>query len=486
MRILRALLLSCALAIGAGGASAQQDEAPAETPTGLSLEQAPWTGDYREMVERRVIRVLVPPSRTLYFVDAGYERGLSAELARDFERFVNAREKTARRPVTVFLIATPRDRLLSGIVEGRGDIAIGNLTVTPARSAVADFRTGGVAGSVSEIVVTGPRSPALARVDDLAGKTVHVRRSSSYHETLSAMNARFAAMGRPQMRLVHVPESLEDEDLMEMLEVGLLELLVVDGWKAKLWARVLPRIRPREDLRLTEGGRIGWAIRKDSPELAEAVDTFFAREVRAKRLAEQRLASYMRQAARLRDPTRSEDWRRFERTYGLFEKYGKLYGFEPLLLTAQGFQESRLRQEARSRVGAVGIMQLMPQTGEQMAVGDVTQAEANVHAGAKFMSLIMNNAFDEPELSDLDRALFAFASYNAGPARIARLRRVAAQRGFDPNVWFGNVEVIVAEQVGAETTTYVRHIFKYYVSYTLQLERQKERRRARSAMGAAR
>jgi membrane-bound lytic murein transglycosylase MltF len=137
-------------------------------------------------------------------------------------------------------------------------------------------------------------------------------------------------------------------------------------------------------------------------------------------------------------------------------------------------------------VGAIGIMQLMPETGEQMAVGDVTQAEANVHAGAKFMSLIMNTAFDDSELTDLDRALFAFAAYNAGPARIARLRRVAAQRGLDPNVWFGNVEVVVAEQVGAETTAYVRHIFKYYVSYTLQLERNEERRRARAAMDAKR
>lgn len=492
----RMLLLLAGLVIGATGVAAQQDtttatpqaDAPqADTPTtGLPIRQVQWTGDYRAMVERRAIRILVPPSRTLYFVDAGHERGLSAELARDFERYVNKREKTARRPVTVFLIATPRDRLFSDLVEGKGDIAIGNLTVTPERGAMADFRTGGVADTASEIVVTGPRSPTLARIDDLAGKTIHVRRSSSYHETLTALNARFAAAGRPQIKLVLVPESLEDEDLMEMLEVGIVELLVVDQWKARLWARVLPRIRPREDLRLTQGGRVGWAIRKGSPELAEIIDTFFIREVRAKGIAEQRLASYMRQAARLRDPTRAAAWQRFERTYGLFEKYGKIYGFEPLLLTAQGFQESRLRQEVRSPVGAIGIMQLMPQTGQQMAVGDVKQVEPNVHAGAKFMSLIMNTTFEDAELSELDRALFAFAAYNAGPARIARMRRVAAQRGLDPNVWFGNVEVVVSEQVGAETTGYVRHIFKYYVSYKLQLARNEERRRARDAMGIAR
>jgi membrane-bound lytic murein transglycosylase MltF len=195
-----------------------------------------------------------------------------------------------------------------------------------------------------------------------------------------------------------------------------------------------------------------------------------------------RFAQYSKQVKRLQDPTGRNDWKRFEETVALFEKYGAKYSFDPLMLAAQGFQESKLDQSARSSVGAIGVMQLMPATGQSMKVGDVTVTEPNIHAGAKYMNTIMTRYFQDAKFDDLNRVLFAFAAYNAGPNRISKLRPVAASRGLNPDIWFDNVEIVVSEKIGRETTTYVRNIVKYYVAYKLMLGLEEEQRKAREAL----
>ncbi|MGE8449777.1 MAG: transglycosylase SLT domain-containing protein [Pseudomonadales bacterium] len=148
------------------------------------------------------------------------------------------------------------------------------------------------------------------------------------------------------------------------------------------------------------------------------------------------------------------------------------------MLAAQGFQESKLKQDARSHVGAVGVMQIMPATGKWLNVGNIRMTEPNIHAGAKYMDLLMTRYFPDAHFSDENRALFAFASYNAGPANIAKMRTEAAELGLDPDKWFNNVEIVVAEEIGMETTTYVRNIYKYYTAYRLLQERHAARERA--------
>src|SRR4029079_397269 len=173
------------------------------------------------------------------------------------------------------------------------------------------------------------------------------------------------------------------------------------------------------------------------------------------------------------------DWKRFEQLLALFQRYGDRYGFDPIMLAAQGYQESQLRQEARSHVGAIGVMQLMPATGAEMKVGDVRITEPNIHAGTKYMDQLMSRYFADASFSEGNRPLFAFASYNCGPGNVAKARKEARRRGLDPDKWFNNVEIVVAEQVGAETTTYVRNIYKYYVAYKLTLDANFEAEAAR-------
>jgi membrane-bound lytic murein transglycosylase MltF len=444
--------------------------APAAKPRQLSLENKPWKGDFDRMLARRMIRVLVPYSRSLYFVDKGQERGITAEVVRDFERYLNKKyaKQLGKRPLTIYIIPTTRDKLLSGLNEGLGDIAAGNLTMTEERLKVVDFVAPTDGKPVNELIVTGPRAPAIGAVDELSGRTIHVRPASSYHDSVVALNARLQKAGKAGAKIVQLPDALEDEDVLEMLNAGLFEFVVVDDWKAKMWAQVLPKIKVREDLVVREEGRIGWAMRKESPKLAEAVTDFY-RDV-LKKEGGARLARYHKRVKQIKNNTADAEVKRFEQTIKLFELYGAKYGFDPLMLAAQGFQESALNQSARSHVGAVGVMQIMPATGKELKVGDIHAIEPNIHGGAKYLDQLMTRYFPDAKFSEGNRPLFAFASYNAGPGNISRMRKEAMKRGLDPDKWFNNVEIVVAEKIGMETTTYVRNIYKYYTAYRMVVD----------------
>jgi membrane-bound lytic murein transglycosylase MltF len=468
----------------APAAAQEKAKPPAKAPRQLSMDIKPWTGDFDAMLERRVVRVLVPYSRTLYFVDKAYERGLTAELVREFEKHLNARhaKQLGKRPLTVILIPTTRDKLLADVVAGRGDIAAGNITATDQRLKLVDFVLPEGAKPVRELIVTGPASPQLATLDDLSGKTVHVRRETSYYESLEALNARFRKEGKEPVKLVELPAAIEDEDKLEMLAAGVLQLVVVDDWIANMWVQVLPKLKVREDLVLREEGRTGWAVRKNSPKLVEALATFDRTVVKKHGLLRSNLAKYHKRVKQIRNNTTDEELKRFRATVKLFERYGARYHFDPLMLVAQGYQESRLKQEARSHVGAVGVMQIMPDTGKELAVGDIHQLEPNIHGGAKYMNQLMTRYFADANFTEQERTLFAFASYNAGPGAIAKMRKRAANEGLDQDKWFDNVEVVTARRIGIETTTYVRNIYKYYVAYRLTMDAQGATKGAREQL----
>ena len=272
------------------------------------------------------------------------------------------------------------------------------------------------------------------------------------------------------MNVTFVPDAMEDEDMMEMANAGLLEIIVVDDWIAGIWGPILPKVKLHPDIRLREGGRLGWAIRHGSPKLKEELMDYYTQYLKKRNIFEKRLKQYMQETKQIRNIRAAADIKRFEQTLSLFKKYGDKYDFDPLMLAAQGYQESRLNQNARSPAGAIGVMQIMPATGAELRVGNIRILEPNIHAGAKYMDRLMTNYFPDAKFSEAARPLFAFASYNAGPGNIAKMRELARKRGFDPNKWFNNVEIIVAEKIGQETTVYVRNIYKYYVSYKLTLD----------------
>ena len=233
-----------------------------------------WTGDLDSMIARRVIRVLITPTRTQYWIDRGRQTGVEYELLRAFEDWLSKKYR-ARRHVNlhVVFIPTSRDALIPGLLAGRGDIAAGILTLTPERLAKVDAG-GPFFRGVKEVVVTGPESPTVSSLDDLSGQQVVVRRSSSYWSHLEQLNARFAREGKPPIKLEAAPEDLADDDLLEMVNAGLIDVTVVDRYAARLWSKILPDLRVHEEVPVNEGGDVGWLIRKGSPKLKQEIDEF--------------------------------------------------------------------------------------------------------------------------------------------------------------------------------------------------------------------
>jgi membrane-bound lytic murein transglycosylase MltF len=459
-------------------------EAVDETLTiDLAKQHKPWTGDLDGMIERRSIRVLTVNSKTIYFIDKGVLRGTAVEYGRLFEDELNkklaAEKKLKNKNLKVRLIFIPvqRDELLPDLVAGKGDIAAAGLTITPESQKQVDFTTAGMS-NVDEVVVSGPTSPKVATVDDLSGKEVFVRKSSSYYESLVALNKKFAAAKKPPVMLKEAPETLEDEDLIEMLNAGLVPLIVVDKYLADFWKQIFPQITVHDDVAVRTGGEIAWAIRKNTPQLKARLDDFAKRNRIGTSTGNQLLTRYLKNVKYVKNAASTEERKKFLALIQYFKKYGDKYDVDWVLMGAQGYQESQLNQNAKSAVGAVGVMQVMPATGKDMNVGDIRETEANINAGIKYMRWMIDHYYGDAPMTPLDKALFAFASYNAGAGRISQLRKEATKRGLDPNVWFHNVEYVAAEKIGQETVTYVSNIYKYYIAYRLVLESQASRQDA--------
>ena len=444
-----------------------------------------FTGDLDQMVKRRLIRAGVTYNRTNYFVDNGVQRGATYDHLKNFEDRLNTALKTGNFRVHVVFFPMPRDKMLKALADGQIDLAEGQLTITPERQALVDFSTP-YRRNINEIVVTPPGTPALASADDLSGRQVFVRKSSSYYQSLLALNKRLESAGRTPVVLKEAPENLEDDDLLEMVNAGLVKDIVVDDYLALFWKQVFPGLTLNRQAVLRSGGELAAAFRKNSPLMARALARYSERWGAGTTYGNIIRQRYLQDTRFVKSATAEAERRKFETLLSLFRTYGRQYDLDYLLMAAQGYQESQLNQNAKSRVGAIGVMQVMPATAAELNVGDVRKIDPNVHAGVKYIRQIISTYFKDEPMTPLNKELFAFASYNAGPNRIRQLRQEAERRGLDPNVWFGNVEQVVSARVGREPVDYVGNIFKYYVAYRLTIEEQERRDAIRTGLARGR
>ena len=379
-------------------------------------------------------------------------------------------------------ITVARDRVLQALAEGRGDIAAANLTVTPERQKLVDFAQPFL-GDVQELVVTAPDQLPVAQAEDLAGREIHVRRSSSYYDSLQALNARLRAAGRPPVRIVEASEHLEDDDLLEMVNVGLIPATVADSHVAGLWQQVFKDMRVQSGAVLRSGGQIAWALRRGTPELRAVVDAFVAANPKGSLAFNTLVRRYFKDTKWITNSASEADVQKFQQMVALFKQYGEQYDLPWLLVAAQAYQESQIDQSRHSAAGAVGVMQIKPSTAlaDPINVSGVEKsADKNIQAGVKYLRFIVDRYYKDEPMDRLNKGLFSIASYNAGPARIAALRRKASNMQLDPNQWFGNVEVVAAREIGRETVQYVANIYKYFVAYTLIEEQRQIHQRART------
>jgi membrane-bound lytic murein transglycosylase MltF len=235
----------------------------------------PWVGDLDGMLERGEIRLLTTFTLGTYFIDQGRPRGLVVESAEVFKKYVKKKLGTRARNLKLVIIPVRRDQLLPFLIKGYGDIASATLRITPRRLEQIDFSVP-FTEQDREYLILGPASPEIKNLDDLSGKDVVVREDSSYFDSLTEVNERFRAQGRPVINITLADPRLETEDLMEMANAGLLPITVADEFRTRLWTKVFDKLRTREDLVLKEGGAIALAHRENSPQVKALLDDFVA------------------------------------------------------------------------------------------------------------------------------------------------------------------------------------------------------------------
>ena len=441
-----------------------------------------WKGDLDEIVKRRVVRVLVPFRRPEFFYMDGRPVGILQEAFQEFEKVLNAKYKTtAANRIIVALIPTPADKLRDRMVSGYGDIAAYGISITPENKAAVDFTVPTMTG-LSMIVVTGPGAPELRTVEDLSGKEVWITPGTRMRKDLEDLNVKLKAQSRQPAVPRDADPVLDPGDVMEMSNAGTYAIILMQSKNAEFWAQVFPHAKPRTDLTLARDVDLGWAIQKETPQLKAVLDDFLKTRAAGTSFGNTLIRRYLQDAKYVKNARDPAELRKFEKLAPIFRKHGAQYDLDYLLLVAQGYQESGLDQTVKSPVGAVGIMQVMPKTAASapVKIPNVHTEENNIHAGVRLIHFLVHDYFNEPELNQMNRMLLAIAAYNAGPAKITKCRQTAKEMGYDPNKWFGNVEVATAKLVGRETTQYVANIYKYYVAYRLASAQRQSRQQKRA------
>ncbi len=457
---------------------------PEDSYNGLPVASRRWTGDLDALVEERVIRILTVYGPGRFHLEEGRGRGIIAEMAGRYQEHLNQELGRGHIKVYTMVIPVARDQLIPALLDGRGDIIAASLTITPERQEELLFSIP-ASRPLNEILVTGPAAPAIETLNDLSGETLYLRDDSSYRESADALNQRLVAAGLEPVRIKSMPGSLEDDDLIEMVNAGLLPWAVVDSYKPQLWEGVFTDIVVRDDLIFREGGRTAWAMRPNSPRLKASVDAFLKENRQGTLFGNIMINRYIRDFDWAANALGDEDYQRFNDLQHIFQRYGEQYGIEYLFAAAQGYQESRLDQSVRSAAGAVGVMQLLPETAadKNVAIPDILDVESNIHAGIKYMDFLRDRYFSDPDITPINQALLALGAYNAGPGRMIRMRATAGKKGYDPNVWFDNVELVAAEEIGRETVQYVSNIYRYYLTYRMVANQELRHAAAREAAG---
>ncbi|WP_342356588.1 lytic transglycosylase F [Vibrio splendidus] len=426
------------------------------------LSNEPYMGDLDVLKTKGTVRVLVSADLGFYYIEDGKPKGIVAEMLYHFEKSLRKKHPY----LNVQIIPVQRDDLLPSLESGYGDVAVANLTITDKRLRIIDFSDPMIKDG-KELIITGKNSAPITEIKQLSGKEVWIRASSSYFESVQRVNKELNELDLPPLHVHFIEESLQDYELIELVNQGYIQGTILDSHKAKLWTDVMENIQVHHDLPLRENGQIAWALRKNSPQLKKEINKYVKTARTGTLLGNviyQKYIDNTRWLGRALNPNKID---RVAKLSDVFEKYSSQYEFDPLMISAQGFQESGLDQSRVSHRGAIGVMQVLPSTAKDKNVNikNIHKVDNNIHAGVKYMRFIKDRYFDDPAITPDNQIYFTLASYNAGPAKIRKMRRIAKQKGYNPNIWFKNVEIITRKYVSKEPVTYVANINRYFVIY---------------------
>ncbi len=427
-----------------------------------------WREDLPEMLQRRTIRVLTTYSPSTYFIFEGRSYGFEYSLLKDFETFINRRFRRKATQTVLEFIPVPENLLIPCLQIGIGDMVAAGIRRPPQDIAGIDF-TIPYLQNVSDVLITHRQAPAINLIEDLAGRRIHIQPAWQQSKTLRRIDARLLVTGRRPLKRTTTNGFLSSEDILELVNEGVIDLSIVESHIARLWSSVYPDIVILEFPEISAHTPIAWAVRRDNPEFKASLDRFLRGRQRGSWFGNIYYRQYFKETRWVSNPLIPTDHAKFSRYAPLFRKYGSRYGFDWMLLAAIAYQESQMKNRRRSHAGAVGLMQVMPTTAgdANVDIDNIWDPEQNVHAGSKYLALLRDVYFPAAEYSPQERIHFILAAYNAGPGKIARCRRLAVRMGNDPRKWFGHTELAARRLIGNETVRYVSNVSKYYMAYSL-------------------
>ncbi len=428
-----------------------------------------YTEDLQDLKKRKKVRALVNYSRTdFFFTENGTPRGMQVDLLTEYEKQLNKGIKKESDKIRIQYIPTTFDRMIPDLLEGKGDIIASLLTITPSREEKIHFISAKNL-IIHELVVTHKSVTDINSLEDLSGRQVYVMKGSSYVEHLNELNQSFKEKKLAPIEIIEADPHLMAEDIFELVNSGVVKLTVADDFQVKIWAKVLPDIRIIDSFAIKSGTNIGWGIRNNNPQLQKSLNTFLKKVKKGTYLGNMFFNRYYKKDKWIKNPNAVKERNKLLAFIDLFKKYGDKYGFDSLALAAQAYQESQLNHNKKSHRGAIGLMQLLPSTaaGKNVAIPDISKPEDNIRAGAKYLAFLRDRYFSDTAINEEDQMAFSWAAYNAGPAKVRKMRNLAKKMGLDENIWYSNVEVASAKMTGRETVEYVSNIFKYYIAYSL-------------------
>ena len=424
-------------------------------------------GGLKRVLKERYIRILTTKNSFDYYVYQGKPKGIQYEMVREFVKHLNRKYAKGKKQLKIQfeLIPVDYDQLIPMLLEGKGDIIAAGLTVTPKRQNIVSFSK--PYRKVDEVIVTRKE---LADIP-VTKKTFHVRKSSSYNESIRKYNRGVKSKWRVNTK--YVSEELNTENIIELVSLGKYDYTVADSYLAELSAKVFPDLHLHKNRPFGKSQKIAWATRKGDDQLINEINKVLPKIRKGSLLGNVFSKKYFGDINTIKSNKFNLGTSHLSDYDELFKKYAKMYGFDWRIIAALCFQESRFNPDIVNKWGAIGLFQVKQMTANEpyINIKKITgrkNIENNIHAGVKYLSWIKKRYFDSNEkMEEKARLRMAMAAYNAGPARVRKAIKLAKKMGLNPNRWFRHVELAMLAMRRTEPVTYVSEINKRYVAYLL-------------------
>lgn len=420
------------------------------------------TRDLAQIRASRELKVLVNQSRNSSGEVKGESYGVEYHRLRAFEHYLNARARDGQE-LRLKLIPKSKEQLIGALQRGEGDLVAPGELLDPV-STRGVSASDAVMARVPLVLVGRKGDRGFARVEQLSGRTVALAAGSAAADTLHEINQRLALRKHAPVKVEWIDPSLAVEDVLEMVQAGVLPLTVVELPIAERWSKILPKLQIQRRVTLTAPEDMHWYMRRDAVMLHASVDRFL-QDYRAPADQDANFQRIYRRLYKIHYPLARANRQRLSTLRPVLQRHAEAQNLDWLNLAALAFKESSLNPAARGSGGAHGLMQITPGAAQRVGIKDINSVDGNVQASARYLALIRRKFFSSNQLNERERMAFVLAAYNLGPERVQAMRAEARRRGLNHNQWFFQVERVALEQVGMGPVSYVSSVNKYFLAF---------------------